>query len=132
MLIESGFFWKNQFLTYPRKMKKLNYDSFGVLSFDVLINGHYLRNVKYHIHWKVYYVPKWFLCDWYHGLLNTWPCMPHLKAKIRTKFSKNIVLWIHKFLFHSGDRISKEKKIWKFWQLKIQNMTIQLNNCLLN
>ena len=39
--------------------------------------------------------------------------------KSRGQFSENLVLWINKFLFNFGDRISKEKKFWNFWELKI-------------
>ena len=31
-----------------------------------------------------------------------------------------LVLWIYEFLFNSGGRISKEKKLWKVWELKIK------------
>ena len=42
--------------------------------------------------------------------------MSHLKTKIkRPVFGK----MIYKFLFNSGDRISKEKKLWKFLESKL-------------
>ena len=35
------------------------------------------------------------------------------------QFSENLVLPIYEFLFNFGNRISKEKKLWKFSELKI-------------
>ena len=46
------------------------------------------------------------------------------RPKLRVQFSENLELWIYEFLFNSGDRLFKKKKIygssenWKFkiWQ----------------
>ena len=68
-----------------------------------------------------------------HDLLNTRPYMSHLKAKIKSQFSENLVLCIYEFPFNSGNRISKEKRIMEV--LRIKNLTydrnFQLTNCLL-
>ena len=41
------------------------------------------------------------------------------RPKLRDQFSENLVLWIYEFFFNFGDGISKEKKLWKFRELKI-------------
>ena len=55
-----------------------------------------------------------------HGLLNT---RPHMfifsRPKLRSQFSENLVLRVYEFPSNSGDKISKAKKLWKFWELKI-------------
>ena len=33
------------------------------------------------------------------------------RPKLRGQFSENLELWIYEFIFNSGDRISKEKKL---------------------
>ena len=50
-----------------------------------------------------------------HGLLNTRPYISDFQGqKLRDQFSENLMLSIYEFLFNSGDRISKEKKLRKF------------------
>ena len=58
-------------------------------------------------------------------LLGPWPTkytvlhVTFWRSKLRGQFSENLELRIYGFLFTSGDRISKEKKLWKFCELKI-------------
>ena len=66
-----------------------------------------------------------------HGLLKYTAIYITLwRRKLRGQFSENLVLWIS---LHSGDRISKEKKIVK--ALRIKNIkhdrNFQLTNCFL-
>ena len=41
------------------------------------------------------------------------------RPKLRGQFSENLLLWIYEFLFNFGDKTFKEKKLQKFWELKI-------------
>ena len=53
------------------------------------------------------------------------------RQKLRGQFSKNLALRIYEFLFNSGSKISKEKRIMKvkLWKLKYDR-NFQLVNCL--
>ena len=47
--------------------------------------------------------------------------------KLWGQFSENLVLRIYEFLFNSGGKISKEKRIMKVLRIKNENMTEILN-----